>query len=80
MGRNSDPLSALKEANVSSQFINNIIAKLDTPQAQSLLNIMGIDKNFAEQSLKEVVSPTVSESQVIQDADIERLKNGLKNL
>lgn len=80
MAKNNDPLAALKEANVSSQFINNIIAKLDTPQAQSLLNIMGIDKNFAEQTLKDAASSDASGSQVIQDSDIERLRNGLKNL
>lgn len=80
MGRNSDPKKALEDANVSSQFINTIISKLDTPQAKSLMNIVGLDKNFAEQSLKDIVSPNVSEPKVIQDSDIERLRNGLKNL
>ncbi|MCM1497266.1 MAG: hypothetical protein NC124_02255 [Clostridium sp.] len=76
---NGDALAAYREANVSSQFINNLIQKMDTPQAQSLLNIMGLDKNSAAANLQELSQTNNSTSQV-QDVDIERLKNGLAKL
>lgn len=82
LAKNSgNELNALRDANVSSQFINSLISKMDSPKVQSLLGMLNIDKNSVVDSLNTLSStqPNNAEPKV-QDSDIERLRRGLDKL
>lgn len=83
MGKNQNPLDALKEAGVQTNFVNKIIENLDSPKANIVMNVLGLDKGEVASNLQTIAgsaTPPQSSSGIVRDDDLEKYKRALTRL
>lgn len=83
MGKNQNPLDALKEAGVQTNFVNKIIENLDSPKANIVMNVLGLDKREVASNLQTIAgsaTPPQSSSGIVRDDDLEKYKRALTRL
>lgn len=83
MGKNQNPLDALKEAGVQTNFVNKIIENLDSPKANIVMNVLGLDKGEVASNLQTIAGSATlpqSSSGIVRDDDLEKYKRALTRL
>jgi len=73
----------VRKNSFQTNFVNKIIENLDSPKANIVMNVLGLDKGEVASNLQTIAgsaTPPQSSSGIVRDDDLEKYKRALTRL